>query len=153
MYPEKVKRKDRIEPWCTPFKLRNTIITCMEKIREIYKKSQRKRIYIWRVLAICAQCGLTAGRACLLYLVCWDQERAQAQGTTSFKQRPRICLSVPSCSLLRWATDATLCTMAFMGNFCPKSIWDKSQFQVPQSKKSLKIQALLLCHFLNLIKH
>ena len=40
-----------------------------------------------------------------------------------------------------------LYTMAAFENFCPKIIWDKSQFQVPTNKKSEKIKALLLCQF------
>ena len=32
-------------------------------------------------------------------------------------------------------------TMASCGNFCPKSIWDKFQFQVQVSRKSEKIKA------------
>ena len=38
-------------------------------------------------------------------------------------------------------------TMAVLGNFCPKSIRDKSQFYVAMSKKFEKVRALLLCQF------
>ena len=36
-------------------------------------------------------------------------------------------------------------TMAAFGNLCLKSIWDKSQFYAPTSKKSKKNKALVLC--------
>ena len=38
-------------------------------------------------------------------------------------------------------------TMAAFGIFCPKSIWDKSQFLVPTNNKSDKIKAILLSEF------
>ena len=41
-------------------------------------------------------------------------------------------------------------TMAAIGNFCPKNIWDKSQFYVPRSKESEKVRTLLLYQFWNL---
>ena len=43
-------------------------------------------------------------------------------------------------------------TMAVLGDFCPKSIWDKSQFELPRSKKSEKLKALLVYQLLKLIK-
>ena len=47
----------------------------------------------------------------------------------------------------RFAEGQGQCTEAAFSNFCPKPIWDKSQFQVPTSNKPWKIKARPLSIF------
>ena len=52
------------------------------------------------------------------------------------------CNSAMACPLSLWL---------FLKTFCPKSIWDESQVELPRGKKSEKLKTLLLYQLLKLI--